>query len=199
MSRGWSVVVVDHRGTTGHGREFLTALHGLWGVVDADDTSAVVQHVQRVFGYRPERTVLMGGSAGGLTALNTAVRLPDNIAGMVLLYPVVDLGELMRGDDPFETHYMPELIGANGPDDPILHARTPLTHAHRIAKIPTLIFHGDKDKSVPLIHSQRLQNVVRAAGGNIQLEIMEGEGHGFRESRSTIREFIVTESFLGQF
>jgi dipeptidyl aminopeptidase/acylaminoacyl peptidase len=141
----------------------------------------------------------MGGSAGGLTALNTAARLPENLAGMVLSYPVVDLAELMRGDDPFETHYMPELLGAYGPDDPALHMRTPLTHAHRIARVPTLIFHGDKDASVPLIHSQRLQNVVRAAGGNVQLEVMEGEGHGFRESRSVIREMIVTESFLSQF
>lgn len=199
MSRGWSVAVVDHRGSTGHGREFLSALHGGWGAVDTDDTCAVLQHVQRVFGYRPERTVLMGGSAGGLTALNTAVQLPDNIAGMVLSYPVVDLAELMRGDDPFENHYMPELLGASGPNDPMLHTRTPLTYAHRIAKIPTLIFHGDNDHSVPLVHSQRLQDVVRAAGGTIQLEVMEGEGHGFKESRSIIREMIVTESFLNRF
>ena len=199
ISRGWSIAVVDHRGSTGYGRAFLTSLHGGWGANDSDDTCAVLLHVQRVFGYRPERTVLMGGSAGGLTALNTAVCMPDHVAGMVLSYPVVDLAELMRGDDPFETHYMPELLGATGPDDPILHQRTPLTYAHRIAEIPTLIFHGDLDKSVPLIHSQRLKNVVRAAGGEIQLEVMEGEGHGFKESRSIIREMIVTESFLSRF
>jgi hypothetical protein len=49
------------------------------------------------------------------------------------------------------------------------------------------------------VHSQRLQNVVRAAGGSVQLEVMDGEGHGFRESRSIIREMLVTESFLGRF
>ncbi len=197
-SRGWSVVVVDHRGTTGHGRAFVDALHGYWGERDADDTATVLRHVQRVFGYRAERTVLMGGSAGGLTALNCAVRAPEHIAGMVLSYPVVDLPNIMRGDDPFETHYMPQLLGAKESGDPILHARTPLTFANRIAHIPTLIFHGDQDKSVPLIHSQRLQDVVRAAGGNVQLEVMEGEGHGFKESRSVIREFLLTESFLSR-
>jgi dipeptidyl aminopeptidase/acylaminoacyl peptidase len=118
---------------------------------------------------------------------------------MVLSYPVVDLPELMHGDDAFETHYMPQLFGAIGPDDPILHSRTPLTWAHTIARVPTLIFHGDKDTSVPLVHSQRLQNVVCAAGGSVQLEVMDGEGHGFRESRSIIREMLVTESFLGRF
>lgn len=199
VSRGWSVAVVDHRGTTGHGRAFADALHGHWGEYDSLDTAAVLTHVQRAFGYRPERTVLMGGSAGGLTALNVAAHNPDHVAGLVLSYPVVDLAELMRGDDPFESHYMPTLLGAATPDDPLLHERCPLTWAHRIARVPTLVFHGDKDQSVPLVHSQRLQNVVRAAGGSVQLEVMEGEGHGFRESRSIIREMILTESFLSRF
>jgi dipeptidyl aminopeptidase/acylaminoacyl peptidase len=114
----------------------------------------------------------------------------------VLSYPVVDLGELMRGDDPFETHYMPRLIGASSPDDPLLHARSPLKWAHRIAKVPVLIFHGDQDHSVPLIHSERLRNVVGAAGGSIRLEVMPGEGHGFRDPLNVIREYSFTEEFL---
>ena len=196
LSRGWSIVVVDHRGTTGHGRDFVEALEGQWGSADSDDTHAVLQHVQRVFGYRPERTVLMGGSAGGLTVLNTIAIDPSLCAGAVLSYPVVDLGELMRGDDPFETHYMPQLIGASSPEDPLLHALSPLKWAHRIAKVPVLIFHGDQDHSVPLIHSERLQNVVRAAGGSVRLEIMPGEGHGFRDPLNVIREYSFTEEFL---
>jgi dipeptidyl aminopeptidase/acylaminoacyl peptidase len=196
LSRGWSIVVVDHRGTTGHSRDFIEALEGQWGSADSIDTHAVLQHVQRVFGYRPERTVLMGGSAAGLTVLNTIAIDPDLCAGAVLSYPVVDLGELMRGDDPFETHYMPRLIGASSPDDPLLHARSPLKWAHRIAKVPVLIFHGDQDHSVPLIHSERLRNVVGAAGGSIRLEVMPGEGHGFRDPLNVIREYSFTEEFL---
>jgi dipeptidyl aminopeptidase/acylaminoacyl peptidase len=196
LSRGWSIVVVDHRGTTGHSRDFTEALEGQWGSADSSDTHAVLHHVQRVFGYRPERTVLMGGSAGGLTALNTIAIDPDLCAGAVLSYPVVDLGELMRGDDSFETHYMPRLIGAASPDDPLLHTRSPLKWAHRIAKVPVLIFHGDQDHSVSLIHSERLRNVVRAAGGSVRLEIMPGEGHGFRDPLNVIREYSFTEEFL---
>jgi dipeptidyl aminopeptidase/acylaminoacyl peptidase len=49
---------------------------------------------------------------------------------------------------------------------------------------------------VPLIHSERLQNVVCAAGGSVRLEIMPGEGHGFRDPLNVIREYSFTEEFL---
>jgi dipeptidyl aminopeptidase/acylaminoacyl peptidase len=78
----------------------------------------------------------------------------------------------------------------------LLHSRSPLKWAHRIAQVPVLIFHGDQDHSVPLIHSERLRNVVRAAGGSVRLEVMPGEGHGFRGPLNVIREYSFTEEFL---
>jgi dipeptidyl aminopeptidase/acylaminoacyl peptidase len=47
-----------------------------------------------------------------------------------------------------------------------------------------------------LIHSERLRNVVRAAGGSVRLEVMPGEGHGFRDPLNVIREYSFTEEFL---
>jgi dipeptidyl aminopeptidase/acylaminoacyl peptidase len=198
LSRGWSICVVDHRGTTGHGREFAQALEGHWGDYDAVDTAAVIAQVQRTFGYRPGRTVLMGGSAGGLTALNAISINPTLVSAAVLSYPVVDLAELMRGDDPFETHYMPALIGASDDSDPMLWNRSPLSRAHRLVNTRILVFHGDQDHSVPLIHSERLRDVVAAAGGHVQLEVMPGEGHGFKDTLNVIREYSLSEEFLRQ-
>ena len=196
LSRGWSIVVVDHRGTTGHGRAFTEALNGGWGAIDATDTVAVVEQVQRTFGFRPKRTVLMGGSAGGLTVLNAVGRAPALIAGAVVSYPVVDLGEILKGDDSFETHHMPTLIGASQPDDALVAERSPLARADTLATVPILVFHGDEDHSVPLVHSHRLVDAVRAAGGTIHLEVMPGEGHGFRDPLNIIREYDMTEEFL---
>ena len=196
LSRGWSICVVDHRGTTGHGRAFTQSLEGHWGDYDAVDTAAVIHQVQRTFGYRPGRTVLMGGSAGGLTALNAISIDPTMVSAAVLSYPVVDLGELLEGDDPFETHYMPTLIGAINADDPVVWSRSPLSRAHRFIGTRILIFHGDQDVSVPLVHSERLRDVVARAGGSVQLEVMPGEGHGFKQAISLIREYSLTEEFL---
>ena len=59
-----------------------------------------------------------------------------------------------------------------------------------------LFLHGDQDHSVPLLHSEWLRDAVTAAGGNIQLEVFAGEGHGFRNPVNVAREFAVTEDFL---
>ena len=196
LSRGWSIAVVDHRGTTGYGRAFQQELEGHWGHYDAEDTVAVVRQVQRAFGFRSERTVLMGSSAGGLSVVNALGTSRTLVAGAVVSFPVVDLGELLHGSDPFETHYMPRLIGVSDINDPVVMNRSPLSRAHVIAGTPLLIFHGDTDQVVPLTHSEQLRDVVNAAGGAVRLEVMQGEGHGFRDPLQVIREYSMTEEFL---
>ena len=95
-SRGWDVLVVDPRGTTGHGREYQRALNGAWGRVDVDDTAALIRHGHDQGWALPDTTVVIGGSSGGLTVLgvltvwfgiftgpihNWAVRSLDILAG----------------------------------------------------------------------------------------------------------------------
>lgn len=198
LSRGWSLAVVDHRGTTGHGRAFQQMIEGHWGDRDAVDTIAVVRQVQRAFGFRPERTVLMGASAGGLSVLNALGLAPGIAAGAVVSCPVVDLVDMMHGDDPFESHYMPRLIGAGRDDADLLWRRSPLSRAHVLAGTPLLVFHGDQDRSVPLSHSQLLRERVNAAGGAVRLEVMEGAGHSFKDPAHVIRELSVTADFLAE-
>ena len=194
LSRGFAIAVPDHRGTSGHGREFLVALNGHWGEYDAFDTLAVVRHVQQVFHYSPEATVLMGASAGGLTALNTAVRDSGCASAVVVKYPVVDLVELLNGDDGFESHYMPVLIG----DETVARDRSPHRHAAALVDMPLLVFHGDNDHSVPVVHSERLRDAVQDAGGMIDLYVFAGEGHGFKKPENIGSEFRLTEEFLTQ-
>ena len=196
VSRGWTVAVVDHRGTTGHGRTFRDALHGRWGDLDVSDTAAVIRDLHSGE-FAPETTVVMGGSAGGLTVLGVAGRHPTLVAGVVTSYPVVDLAEMLRHDDPFEGHYMPTLFGTHDPNDPILVERSPLSMGESLARTPVLVFHGDADHSVPIVHSFRLRDAVAACGGSVDLEVMPGEGHGFKNQVNIAREFTLTEEFLG--
>ena len=192
LSRGFAIAVVDHRGSSGHGREFMMSLNGHWGEYDAIDTANVLRHLQNVQGYSAATTVLMGGSAGGLTALNTAIGDASLCAGVVVKYPVVDLVAMLQSDDSFEGHYMPALIGSvtNASE------RSPHNNAASLRGTPLLVFHGEQDHSVPLFHSELLRDAVEATGGKIQLEVFAGEGHGFRNPVNIAREFTVTEEFL---
>lgn len=194
VSRGWSVAVPDHRGTTGHGRTFRDALHGAWGRADVDDVAAVLDEFDTHRMTGP--IVMMGGSAGGLTALGVAALRPDRVDGVVVSYPVVDLAEMLRHDDPFEGHYMPALVGTHDPDSSEASLGSPLMRADALARTPILVFHGDMDSSVPIVHTERLSEAVRAAGGTIEVVVMSGEGHGFKDRANLVREHEMTEAFL---
>ena len=198
LSRGWTICVPDHRGSSGHGSAFMRAQEGAWGSIDAEDTLAAARDLWTSHGFDPATTVLMGGSAGGLTALNTA-RLARSeghtIGGVVVSFPVVDLDAMFDGDDPFESHDMPRLIGPRS--DPSVARRSPHLNAAELTGVPILVFHGDRDTSVPLFHSEQLVDAVEAAGGDIELVVMEGEGHGFRDPANIGLEYARTEVFLG--
>ena len=72
LSRGYSVLVPDHRGSTGHGRAYTQALRGRWGELDGDDTAALLRAAHGAGQGSPERSAVLGGSAGGLSALGVA-------------------------------------------------------------------------------------------------------------------------------
>lgn len=193
-SRGWDILVPDPRGTTGHGREYQQALHGEWGRLDVDDTAAILRASHDDGASSPERTVMMGSSSGGLTALGVLGRHPGLAAGGVMLYPVADLGVLAEESHRFEAHYTISLVGPL--DDQALYAeRSPVSYAGRIT-VPLLLMHGDSDPVVPLASTIDLAGRVRDAGGDVQLVIMEAEGHGFRDPANKRIEFERTGEFL---
>ena len=198
LSRGWTILVPDHRGSSGHGRAFMLAQEGAWGGVDAVDVLRATMSVHLHLDMYMERTVFMGGSAGGLTALNAARLAQESgarVGGVVVSYPVVDLDAMFDGDDPFETHDMSRLVGPRG--DASVARRSPHLNAHELVDVPVLVFHGDLDTSVPIAHSVALVDAVRAAGGtDIELLVMQGEGHGFRNPDNVRREYGATEGFL---
>lgn len=205
LSRGYSIAVVDYRGTTGYGRESQQRLDGEWGKGDAEDVVKATRFLQSEYDYRPEHTILIGASAGALAVLGAIVVAHGSdssgpiAAGLVVSYPVVDLRTLAQTDDPFEAHYVPRLVGASDLDDPIWDERSPHNHPHQLAKVPILIFHGDSDTVVPLQQSETLRDAVTSVGGHVSLHVMPGEGHGFRNVHNQETEYRLTEEFLRRF
>jgi len=204
-SRGWHVLVPDHRGSTGHGRAYQQALRGRWGELDVDDVIAVLTHAQQRSWSAPARTVLMGGSAGGFTVLGVLGRLgaqvapgpgglaPPGVAAAAVAYPVTDLVSLAERSHRFERHSTVSLVGPAG--SPLHHDRSPVWFAHRI-RTPLLVFHGDADPVVPVEQSRVLVERVRAAGGDVELVVYPGAGHGFRDAAHQRDEYARTEAFL---
>lgn len=193
-SRGWDVLVPDPRGSTGHGRAYQQALGGEWGWLDVDDTAAIVRYSHEAGWSSPERTVMMGSSSGGLTALGVLGLHPGLATGGVTLYPVTDLAALAAESHRFEAHYTLSLVGPLDDVDRYA-ARSPLSYCDRI-DVPLLVIHGDTDPVVPLSSTIELVDRMNAAGGRVELIVMEGEGHGFRDPANQRAEYVRTGAFL---
>jgi len=190
-SRGWNVLVPDHRGSTGHGRVYQQALRRRWGELDVTDTLAAVAHAHAHGWGTPATTALFGGSSGGFTVLGALARDDrPGIACGVVSYPVSDLGDLSERSHRFERHYTATLV------DPAQYpARSPVTFAHRIT-VPLLVFHGEDDPVVPVAQSRVLVERMCAAGADVELVVYPGEGHGFRIREHQIDEYRRIEAFL---
>mgnify|MGYP003946142817 CR=1 FL=1 len=196
-SRGWDVLVVDPRGTTGHGRAYQRALNGGWGRRDVDDTAALIRHAHQAGWSTPERTAVIGGSSGGLTVLGVLADHPDLVAGGVASYPVSDIADLASSTHRFEAHYNDTLVGP-GHDPSTAELLTSLSPLHRADLItrPLLLFHGSDDPVVPVTQSDLLVEHIRQGGGDVDYVVYEGEGHGFRDPLNQRDEYERIERFL---
>ena len=110
-TRGYAVLAVNYRGSSGYGRAYRNALREQWGLADADDAVSGARHLAALGRVDPERLVIMGRSAGGLTVLQALIRYPGFFHAGVCLYGVTNLFSLAADTHKFEQHYLDSLIG----------------------------------------------------------------------------------------
>ena len=197
-SRGWNVLVVDHRGSTGHGRGYQQAMRGQWGVLDVSDTIDFIEWAHLTGLGTMATTVIIGGSAGGFTALCSAATRPGLVAAVVASYPVCDIADLGERSHRFERHYNDTLVGPVSDQSAAtaMHDRSPINLARQLAHTPILIMHGSADPVVPVEQSVRLADRIRFAGGSIDVHVYDGEGHGFRQRETQLDEYRRIGAFI---
>lgn len=197
-TRGYAVLIVNYRGSTGYGRQYMLKLRGQWGVYDVEDVASGVAHLASLGKIDPHRTAIMGGSAGGFTVLQAMIEHPETFAAGVCLYGVADLFHLASQTHKFEAHYLDFLLGPLPEAASVYRQRSPVLRAERIRR-PLAVFQGDADRIVPREQSEAIVEVLRRNRTPHIYHVYEGEGHGWRK-RETIEHFYQTvERFLRQY
>lgn len=192
-TRGFAVVDVDYRGSTGYGRAYRRALEGRWGLDDVDDCAAAARWLGQHGRADAGRVVVRGSSSSGLTVLSALARHPWLRAG-IARYPVCDLAAMARAHK-FESRYLERLVPTAQ-----VEARSPIAFAGAI-KAPVLFLHGSDDHVVPCVSTLRMVEAMRAHGAEPGLVVLEGEGHGFRQGANIVRsqalELVFVREVLG--
>lgn len=184
-SRGFAVLDVNYGGSTGFGRDYRDSLKGQWGIVDVEDCVAGARYLAMRGVVDPERLVIRGSSAGGLTTL-CALTFHDVFKAGASYYGVSDLKGLDADSHKFESHYNEYLIAPKPESEALYLLRSPINHTAQL-KRPMIFFQGLDDKVVPPQQSSMMVDALRASGVPVAYMTLEGEGHGFRKADSIVR------------
>ena len=195
-SRGFAVLDVNYRGSTGSGRAYRERLDGHWGVMDVADCADGALYLVNQGLVDPERIAIRGGSAGGYTALSALVAEDVFTAG-TSLYGIGDLRALADKTHKFESRYVYRLIGSDDLSDEVWDQRSPIHNIDRISA-PLLLLQGADDKVVPPEQAATMTEALSSAGRAVAAVIFEGEGHGFRRAETIKKAWATELGFYGR-
>ncbi len=202
-NRGYAVLQVDFRGSTGYGKAHMQAAVGEFaGRMQTDLIDALDWAIGQ--GYTdPARVAIYGCSYGGYAALVGAAFTPDRFAAAVSYTGMSDLVDLVESVVPFarravENSYVRYL---GDPDDPEqradMLARSPVSRVDAITA-PILLIHGANDVRVARRHSDRIADALRSRGAEVEYLLNETEGHWFINADSNIELYSTLERFLAR-
>jgi len=199
-NRGYAVLQVNFRGSTGYGRKFWEASFREWGRKMQDDLTDGVQWLIAQGVADPSRIAIYGGSYGGYATLAGLAFTPDLYACGVDYVGVSNLLTFMKSIPPYWKPFLAmlqEMVGDMEKDEAMLRAASPVFSADRI-KSPLLIAQGAKDPRVVKSESDQMVDAMRKRGVEVEYLVKDNEGHGFRNEENRFEFYESMERFLAK-
>jgi len=200
-NRGYAVLQMNYRGSTGYGRRFWEASFKQWGFAMQDDITDGVEWLVKEGIADPARICIYGGSYGGYATLEGLVKTPDLYACGVDYVGVSNLFTFMNTIPPYWKPFlgmMHEMVGDPAKDEARLAAASPALHADRI-KAPLLIAQGARDPRVNKDESDQMVAALKARGIDVPYIVKDNEGHGFHNEENQFAFYEAMEQFLAKY
>lgn len=198
--RGYAVLSVNYRGSTGFGKDFVNKGYGQWGRKMHDDLIDSVNWAIKRKIADPKKICIMGGSYGGYATLAGLTFTPDVFACGVDIVGPSNLITLLETFPPYWKPFenaLKKRIGSiyteEGRED--LRERSPLTYASNIKK-PLLIAQGKNDPRVKQAESDQIVNSMKSNNIPVIYALYINEGHGFAVPENRMSFYAITEQFL---
>jgi dipeptidyl aminopeptidase/acylaminoacyl peptidase len=199
-NRGYVVLQVNYRGSTGYGRKFVVASYKEWGgKMHAD----LVDGVNWLIGEGiadSKKVAIMGSSYGGYATLVGLTFTPDLFVAGVSRVGISNLISEMKSWPPY---WMPLRamfalrVGDPAKEEDLLKARSPLFFVDRI-KAPLLIAHSANDVRVVVQESEQIVEAMRKTNKPVEYLVYGDEGHSLKRPANKFHFYAKTEEFLAR-
>lgn len=199
-NRGYAVLQVNYRGSTGFGKKFMNAGNREWGAKMHDDLLDAVEWAVNEGVADRERICIYGGSYGGYAALVGAAFTPDVFCCAIDIVGPSSIITLIESIPPYwkpMIHVFRVRVGDVETEKDFLESRSPLFRAEQI-NIPMLIAQGVNDPRVKQAESEQIVESLRAKGKEVDYLVYPDEGHGFARPENRMAFYAEAEQFLAR-
>jgi len=200
-NRGYGVLQMNFRGSTGYGKEFWLKGQKQWGKKMQDDITDGVNWLIKEGIADPKRVAIYGGSYGGYATLAGVTFTPDLYACAVDYVGVSNLFTFMKTIPPYWEPYkamFQELVGDPVKDSVMMAEASPVFHADKI-KAPLFIAQGANDPRVNKAESDQMVEALKKRGVAVEYMVKNDEGHGFANENNRIDFYKAMEKFFDKY
>lgn len=197
-NRGFAVLQINFRGSTGYGRRFWESSFKQWGKSMQNDVTDGVEWLIKEGIADPRRVAIYGASYGGYATLAGLAFTPDLYACGVDYVGVSNLFTFLKTIPPYWKPYlemMYEMVGDPEKDTAEMEAASPVFHVDKI-KAPLLVIQGAKDPRVNIAESNQIVEALKKRGVSVEYIVKENEGHGFANEENRFVVYEAMEKFL---
>jgi dipeptidyl aminopeptidase/acylaminoacyl peptidase len=199
-NRGYAVLQLNFRGSTGYGKSFLNAANKEWAGKMHQDLVDGVEWLVKQGVADPKRVAIAGGSYGGYATLVGLTFTPDLFACGVDIVGPSNLITLLKTVPPYWApmkQLFNKRVGDLEKEEELLKDRSPLNKVNYITK-PLLIGQGANDPRVKVAESDQIVDAMRKNGKPVEYVLYPDEGHGFQRPENRLHFFAITEQFLAK-
>jgi len=200
-NRGYAVLQMNFRGSTGYGKEFWLKSQKQWGKTMQDDITDGVQWLIKEGIADPKRVAIYGGSYGGYATLAGVAFTPDLYACAVDYVGVSNMFTFMKTIPPYWEPYKAmfyEMVGDPVKDSALLAEVSPALHAGNI-KTPLFVAQGANDPRVNKAESDQMVEALRKRGVAVDYMVKNDEGHGFANEGNRLEFYKEMDKFFDKY
>ena len=185
VSRGYTVIAPNVRGSTGYGLAFQKMNFKDLGGGDLQDEVYAAKFLAATGYIDPKRIGITGGSYGGYMTLMAIGKSPNVWAAGVEQFGIVDWYSMLQHEDPALQEYEKSLLGDPVKDRAVYEAASPIKYLTN-ATAPLLVLQGENDIRVPKEEAEQVVTILKNAGKTVDVHYYPNEGHGFAKRENQI-------------